>query len=79
RNPRVASIIGRRIKASRIQNTTPAQIQAFFNHLQSVQRKHNVQPENTWNMDEVGTALGICTNTIILAELSKKRTYIMAP
>ncbi|OCK75852.1 CENP-B protein [Lepidopterella palustris CBS 459.81] len=30
-------------------------------------------------MDEVGTALGICTNTIVLAESSKKRTYVMAP
>ena len=36
-------------------------------------------PENTWNMDEAGTALGSCTNSMVLGDSQKKRTYIQSP
>jgi len=32
----------------------------------------------TWNMDEAGTALGICTNSMVLGDSQKKRTYVQS-
>lgn len=79
RNPRVSSIIGQRVKASRIIGTSPEHIQDFFTRLSRVQAEHQVRAENMWNMDEYGIALGICTNTKVLANAKKKHTYVVAP
>ena len=35
--------------------------------------------DNTYNMDETGIALGVCTNTRVLARASKKKAYIKSP
>jgi hypothetical protein len=32
-----------------------------------------------WNMDETGVALGVCTNSQVLASSSKKKAYIKSP
>ena len=29
-----------------------------------------------WNMDEIGCALGVCTNTQVLASSAKKKAYV---
>lgn len=79
RNPRVATVIGRRIEASRIKGTSPEQLQAFFDLFQRVQAQYNIHPANTWNMDEVGIALGVCTNSCVLASSKKKRAYVSSP
>jgi hypothetical protein len=79
RHPRVASMIGRRIEAARIQHTTHAEIHAFFDRFKRTIEEHNVQLEDVWNMDEHGLALGVCTNSRVLASLNKKRAYVTAP
>ena len=79
RNPQVASCIGRRIDAARIDGTQPEQIQRFYDLFQRTQARHNILQENTWNMDEHGIALGVCTNSQVLAAAGKKRTYVKSP
>jgi hypothetical protein len=79
RNSRVATCIGRPIEALRIQCTDPATINAFFEHFEHVKSTHNVQTRNIYNMDETGIGLGICTNTRVLAEAGKSRTYVQSP
>ncbi|KAF1927748.1 uncharacterized protein M421DRAFT_64606, partial [Didymella exigua CBS 183.55] len=49
RNPRVASIVGRKIKSAR---TTAAN----YNTINDIPYK------NVWSFDETGVALGVCTN-----------------
>jgi len=41
--------------------------------------EHNIQLEDVWNMDEHGIALGVCTNSRVLASSNKKRAYVAAP
>jgi len=79
RHPRVASMIGRRIEAARIQHTTCVEIRAFFDRFQRTISEHDIQLEDIWNMDEHGIALGVCVNTRVLASLNKKRAYVTAP
>lgn len=79
RNSRVASVIGRRIEASRTHACTQTEIQDFFNRLDRTIHENHVRMENVWNMDEHGLGLGICTNSTVLASSKKKRTYVAAP
>ena len=79
RNPRVKSIIGRPMEAARVNGAQPEQIQEFYDRVDRVRRTKNIRPENTWNMDEAGTALGICTNSMVLGDSQKKRTYVQSP
>jgi hypothetical protein len=79
RNPRVKSVIGRPIEAARVKGAQPDQIQEFYNRVDGVRREKKIRAENTWNMDEAGTALGVCTNSIVLGDSKKKRTYVQSP
>jgi hypothetical protein len=79
RNPRVASVIGRKIEAVRVEGTTQEALQEFFTRFEEVQKKFRILLENTWNMDEHGIALGMCVNSQVLASSHKKRTYTKSP
>lgn len=79
RNPAVGSCIGRPLEASRAHNTTKEQIQAFFDLFERIQKQYNILPENIWNVDETGIAVGVCANSIVLGKAGKRRTYIQSP
>jgi hypothetical protein len=79
RNPRVASVVGRKIEAVRVEGTSQEALQEFFRRFEEVQTKFNILLENTWNMDEHGIALGMCVNSQVLASSKKKRTYTKSP
>ena len=79
RNPKVSSCIGKQIDARRIDGTQPEQIQKFYNLFDNTQTRFNIATKNIWNMDEHGIALGVCTNSTVLAEAGKKKTYVKAP
>ena len=79
RNPKVISCIGKRIDARRIEGTQPEQIQQFYNLFDETCTRFNISTENTWNMDEHGIALGVCSNARVLARAGRNKTYIKAP
>lgn len=79
RNPNVGTCIGRPLEASRAHNTTVEQIQAFFDLFERIQKQYDIQPENIWNVDETGIAIGVCANTTVLGKAGKRRTYIKSP
>ena len=79
RNPRIASVVGRKLEAQRAEAATPEQIRAFLELFERTRRRLNIRTEDTWNMDETGTALGVCTNTRVLASSQKKKAYVRSP
>jgi hypothetical protein len=79
RNPRVASVVGRKIEAQRAEAATPEQVRAFLERFEATRRRLNIPMEDVYNMDETGVALGVCTNTRVLASSSKKKAYIKSP
>ena len=79
RNPRVASVIGRKIEAARAEGATPAQIRAFLELYEQLRVELGIQAEDIWNMDETGKALGVCANTRVLASSQKKKAYYQSP
>lgn len=66
RNPRVASIIGRKLEASRARAATPEQVRAWLELFEQTRSRLNIQTEDIWNIDETGIALGVCTNSRVL-------------
>jgi hypothetical protein len=59
RNPRVASMIGRRIEAPRAEAATSDEIRAFLELFERTRIRLGIRVEDIYNMDETGIALGI--------------------
>ena len=79
RNPRVASIVGRTIEGARTTAASQDTIRAFLELFERTRIELGIQYEDIWNMDETGVALGVCTNSQVLASSSKKKAYIKSP
>jgi hypothetical protein len=79
RNPRVASVVGRKLEASRAKAATPEQVRAFLQLFERTRQRLNIRTQDIWNMDETGIALGVCTNTRVLSSSKKKKAYIQSP
>ncbi|KAF1974616.1 hypothetical protein BU23DRAFT_431120, partial [Bimuria novae-zelandiae CBS 107.79] len=67
RNPRVVSIIGRKIKAARTKGATLEQIRAFLKLFKRTRVRLGIRTKDTWNIDKTSKALGVYTNTRVLA------------
>lgn len=78
RNPRVASIVCKKIQAVRAKSADPQQLRAFIEKFEHTRKRLNVATEDIYNMDETGLALGVCTNTIVIAS-SEKKAYVKSP
>ena len=78
RNPKIASVIGRKIEAVRVEGTNQEALQEFFTRFEDIQTKFNILLENL-ELDEQGIALGMCVNSQVLASSAKKRTYTKSP
>lgn len=79
RNPRVASVIGRKIEAKRATAATAEQIRVFLELFHDTRTRLNVHLEDIWNMDETGIGLGVCTNSRVLASSRKKKASRSSP
>ena len=78
RQPRVSSIIGRSIEVARADAASPAIVRAFLELFERTRIELNIKLDDIWNMDETGIALGVCTNTRVIARASKRKAYIKA-
>jgi hypothetical protein len=54
-------------------------IRAFLELFERIRIELGIQYEDTWNMNETGVALGVCTNSQVVASSSKKKAYIKSP
>ncbi|KAJ8111260.1 hypothetical protein OPT61_g6103 [Boeremia exigua] len=79
RNPRVASIVGRKIESARTTAANYETVRAFLELFERTRVELGIQYEDIWNMDETGVALGVCTNSQVVASSSKKNAYIKSP
>ncbi|USP74402.1 hypothetical protein yc1106_01676 [Curvularia clavata] len=79
RNPRVASIVGRKIESARTTGANYETVKAFLELFERTRIELGIQYEDIWNMDETGVALGVCTNARVLASSSKKKAYVKSP
>ena len=79
RHPSIASIIGRPIISSRVDNTHPDILNNFFHQFKTMQLQNNIEHQDIWNMDKTGIALGPCTNSQVIGDSSRKWTYKKMP
>jgi hypothetical protein len=79
RNPRVASIVGKKIDAQRAETATPEQVREFLERFERTRLRFNIPMEAVYNMDETSVALGLCTNSRVLASSLEKNAYVKSP
>ena len=58
RHPELASVRPRSIDAPRVKCTSPERLKRWFDDLKKVVVEYNIKPENMYNMDETGFAIG---------------------
>ena len=51
----------------------------WFKRFASIIAAKRIQPQDYWNMDETGVALGVCSNHIVLGSIDSKRSTIRTP
>jgi hypothetical protein len=62
RNPRVASIVGRKIKSARTTAANYHTIKQWLKLFKRTRETLGIPYENVWNFDKTSVALGVCTN-----------------
>ena len=58
RHHELVSVRPRSIDAVRVKDTSPERLQRWFDDLKKVLAEFNIKPENIYNMDESGSAIG---------------------
>ena len=79
RNPRVKTVIGKKLEAARASGVSPEIVTNFFSQYSSLQKEYYILAENTYNMDETGVALGVCNNATVLASSASTKVYTKTP
>ena len=62
RHPEIHSKVGKKIDAKRVKSTTSEVLESWFQEFKTVKERYNIQWKNSYNMDEVGVALGVYSN-----------------
>jgi len=79
RHPEIRSKVGKKIQAQRIDCTTPEILEAWFRSFEAIRQQYGIQWKNTWNMDETGVALGVCSNGRVLGTSAITSCYKKTP
>jgi hypothetical protein len=74
RHPELATVRLRKMDIGRVKDTSPERLTKWFADLKSAIEKYNILPENLYNMDESGFAIGEVESsvTIINAEMRQR-------
>ena len=75
----VVSIVGKKLEAPRAKAATADDVRAFLELYDATQQRFNISLDSTYNMDETSVALGVCTNTRVIASSLNKKAYVTSP
>ena len=79
RNPQVHTKKGVSIANQRVHTLYSTNVSAWFSQLSSLLNTKGIYTTNIWNMDETGTALGVCANQTIIGTTATKRSFVSRP
>jgi len=71
--------VGRAIDHLRVEAVTPEALTEWFALFKRIKDAGNIKPQNMWNMDETGLALGHCKNQLVIRTSNTKYAYIKSP
>ena len=74
RHPSVVSAWTRALDTARIDGDTPEKLVAWFAELRDLYHRHGYAPENMYNMDETGFAIGSAQSTRVLTVFEIRKT-----
>jgi hypothetical protein len=79
RHPDLKTKTGKTIDHKRVRNITKQAIEEWYTNLQRVMELKNIKTCNIWNMDEIGTALGVVNNQRVVGTADTNSTLIQTP
>jgi len=79
RHSELESIIPESIEAVRIKETSAAVIQKWFDDINYLIQTHDIQPQDTYNMDETGFSIGSIKATRVIIDKTQRSRYAAQP
>ena len=79
RHPDLKTKVGKRIDALRVDNVNEKDLRQWFDQLHCLITRLRLTPDNMYNCDETGIALGVCTNTRVIGTASTRYTRVKRP
>ena len=79
RHNELATKIGQKIDIQRFNNANEEDLQLWFSRLSALMTKLHLTPQNLYNCDETGIALGIYTNTRVVGTSSTRTVRVKRP
>ena len=76
RNPRIITRMGTPIDGKRIEAADPKLVEEFYKLAKERVEFYGIKYQNMWNMDEMGTALGVCSNQVVFVNSDCKRALM---
>jgi 4-hydroxybenzoate polyprenyltransferase len=76
RHPELRTKVGKKIDHLQFDNTTPERLNDWFNRLHLVITESKVKPENIYNVDETGIALGVCRSATVIGSTQTSSTLL---
>jgi hypothetical protein len=76
RNPQVKTKQGRALDRKRTQWLYRSHVDKWFQDLAAIVKRKGINPCNYWNMDEIGTALGPCSNQLVVGSSSTTSSLV---
>src|SRR2546423_12099293 len=73
RHPKLKTVIGKSIEASRLQETSPDTLNKWFNVFESTVKEHNIQPQDIYNMDETGFSISTIQSSRVIINKEMRR------
>ena len=74
RHPQLQIVVPRLIEATRVKDTSLEALQGWFDSISAAIAEYNIQPENMYNMDESGFAIGtIEASKVIINKYIRER------
>jgi phage terminase large subunit-like protein len=68
--------VDRAINHLRVEAVTLDALKSWFELFWRIKLDYRIKPENIWNMDETGLALGHCKNQMVIRTLNTKYLYV---
>jgi len=79
RHEELESIIPESIEAVCIKETSAAVIQKWFDNVNYLIQTHDIQPQDTYNMDETGFSIGSIKATRVIIDKTQRSRYAAQP
>lgn len=74
-HPELESIIGEQIEVARVKDVTRERLEKWFQDVDAIIKKYNIQEKDIYDMDEMGSSIGTINATHVIVDKTLESRY----